>query len=80
MDNGSNEWKCAGRVGRARDSSRFAQRMLGVFRGQRDEKEGRASQGHDGGRGTHRAYSGWVRDQKPTHMLAGGTEGMEVDQ
>jgi len=26
--NGSNEWKCAGRVGRARYSSRFAHRML----------------------------------------------------
>lgn len=28
MVNASNEWKWAGRVGRARYSSRFAQRML----------------------------------------------------
>jgi hypothetical protein len=28
MANGSNEWKCAGSVGRARYSSRFAHRML----------------------------------------------------
>lgn len=58
--NASNEWKCAGRVGRARYSSRFAHRML---------SHPRSAGGPGGASVTHSAYSGWVRDQKPTHML-----------
>lgn len=63
-DNASNEWKCTGRVGRARLSSRFAHRMLPPPR-----SAGKSEDGLGGRKGTHSAYSGWVRDQKPTHML-----------
>ena len=41
VDEASNEWKDAGRVGRARSSSRFAHKMLWSLRGQREMEKKR---------------------------------------
>jgi len=77
VDEASNEWKDAGRVGRARSSSRFAHRMLlWSLRGQRGhgkkkKRMGVETQFEGQAKGwTHSAYFGCVRDQKPTHMLS----------